>query len=123
MRIRIGEQARVYTYPEVKKMIEDDRKKTKEDFAKVVDDMVAIQVSDQLRVMTYVYMNVLADMGLQKAGMEDFLFKIADYSEEMNNSRIGFTELQKRIVDMMGYDIEDPERDVTFNNAVQKLKA
>ena len=122
MRVAWGPQARTYTYKEVKEMIEDVKTQMKEGFAKTVNDMVQIQMSDQLLTMTYVYLNALADMGLQKGGMENFLGNVANYADEMNDGSIGFTELSKRIENILGYELEDPNREETLNGAIQKMR-
>ena len=122
MRVAWGPQARTYTYKEVKEMIEDVKTQMKEGFAKTVNDMVQIQLSDQLLTMTYVYLNALADMGLQKGGMENFLGNVADYSDKMNDGSVGFTELAERIENILGYELEDPNREDTLNEAIQKMR-
>lgn len=122
MRVAWGPQARTYTYKEVKEMIEDVKTQMKEGFAKTVNDMVQIQMSDQLLTMTYVYLNALADMGLQKGGMENFLGNVANYADEMNDGSVGFTELAERIENILGYELEDPNREDTLNEAIQKMK-
>lgn len=123
MRVAWGPQARTYTYKEVKEMIEDVKTQMKEGFAKTVNDMVQIQMSDQLLTMTYVYLNALADMGLQKGGMENFLSNVANYADGMNDGSVGFTELAERIENILGYELEDPNREDTLNKAIQKMKA
>lgn len=122
MRVAWGPQARTYTYKEVKEMIEDVKTQMKEGFAKTVNDMVQIQMSDQLLTMTYVYLNALADMGLQKGGMENFLGNVANYADGMNDGSVGFTELAERIENILGYELEDPNREDTLNEAIQKMK-
>lgn len=103
-------------------MIEDVKTQMKEGFAKTVNDMVQIQMSDQLLTMTYVYLNALADMGLQKGGMENFLGNVANYADGMNDGSVGFTELAERIENILGYELEDPNREDTLNEAIQKMK-
>lgn len=122
MRVAWGPQARTYTHKEVKEMIEDVKTQMKEGFAKTVNDMVQIQMSDQLLTMTYVYLNALADMGLQKGGMENFLGNVANYADGMNDGSVGFTELAERIENILGYELEDPNREDTLNEAIQKMK-
>lgn len=127
MQVTCGKMARLYTYKEVKaavdEAVKDVRQQMKEGFAKSVEEVVQVQLMDELLTLTYVYLNVLADMGLQKVGMEDFLSRVAEYSDRMNDGDLGFSELHDRIVGMLGYELEDPGREETLNKAIQKMKA
>lgn len=127
MQVTCGKMARLYTYKEVKtevdEAVKEVRQQMKEGFAKSVDDVVQVRLMDELLTLTYVYLNVLADMGLQKAGMEDLLARVAEYSDGMNNGSVGFSELRDRIVGILGYELEDPGREETLNKAIQKMKA
>lgn len=127
MQVTCGKMARLYTYKEVKaevdEAVKEVRQQMKEGFAKSVDEVVQVQLMDELLTLTYVYLNVLADMGLQKAGMEDLLARVAEYSDGMNNGSVGFSELHDRIVSILGYELEDPGREETLNKAIQKMKA
>lgn len=102
-------QARVYTWPDVKEMLDQQRA----DLVKVFEGKAAIlaeaDVLDQLKTLTIIYLSCLADMGLQKIGMEDFLVRVAEYSDKLNNGSEDYLQMEERIEKILGYKLTDKE--------------
>lgn len=111
IRAKVGPQARVFTYPEVMEIlgnaVAEVRAEYEHKFTQKAQVLAQADIADHEKALTILYLNVLADMGLQRGGMENFLTRVADYAERLNAEDIEYDVMRKRIEDLLGYELHD----------------
>lgn len=102
--------ARVYTAQEVKAIVQE----VKMSFARKFEEKAAIlaeaDVADQNKILTVIYLSCLMDMGLQKGGMENFMERVADACEAINEDETGaevYNKMKDRVEGTLGYSLFD----------------
>ena len=98
---------RVYTYPEVRKLLEDQRKRMIEEVDKKQDVIRDAMVYDEMLTNMYVHLETLRRMGFQRGALENFIFRVAEVSDEINSDQLDYADLEKGIDDLLGYHLKD----------------
>lgn len=97
-------RGRVYTYPEVKEMMDEFARECAKNQEVLSDALCA----DHERVMLALCLRALQIQGFQKAPLERLMGEIARLSDEVNNSTIDYErDVLKPVEDALGYPLED----------------
>lgn len=98
---------RVYTYPEVRKLLEDQRKRMIEEVDKKQDVIRDAMVYDEILTNMYIHLETLRRMGFQRGALENFILRVAEVSDEINSDQLDYADLEKGIDDLLGYHLKD----------------
>ena len=104
MNITQMKRGRVYTWPEVQKIVDDIKTSVVKNQEAIFDAMCA----DHERSMLLLCLRALQRQGFQKAPLERLMMEIADLSEAVNAGLLNYDEdIRKPVEDCLGYEICD----------------
>ena len=107
MQITYNHTARVYTWPEVKKIVEETKKATADAILRNRDVMTEALTADHEKAMLILCLRALQMDGFQKIPMERMMTRIADMVEDMAAGKIDYNkDIVEPVEGCLGYKIE-----------------
>lgn len=98
---------RVYTYPEVKALVDEAKKLTSEAILKNQEPLNKALAADHERAMLTLCLRAVQLEGFQKAPMERMMGRIADMTDQLEAEELDWErDILNPVEDCLGYKIE-----------------
>lgn len=107
MNISIAKEARLYTWKEVREMLDDQRKAMIEEVSRKQDVIADARLYDEKLTDMYMHCETLRRMGFQKGALMNFILRLADLSEEVNDGNVDYRDIEKAVDDCLGCHLRD----------------
>ncbi len=107
MKIGVKPMGRVYTYPEVRELLKEQRLKMIEEVSKKQDVIRDARLYDEKLTDMYLHLETLRRMGFQRIPLENFIMGVADLSDEINAGKVDYKDIENGIDDYLGYHLRD----------------
>lgn len=107
MKIGLKPMARVYTYPEVRELLKEQRIKMIEEVSRKQDVIADARLYDEKLTDMYLHLETLRRMGFQRKALENFILKVAELSDEINSGELDYKEMESGLDDYLGYHLRD----------------
>jgi len=107
MIISQGFRGRVYTYPEVKALVDEAKKLTADAIMKNQEPLNKALCADHEKTMLVLCLRALQMDGFQKAPMERMMDRIAEMTDRLNNETMDYVkDVLNPVEECLGYPIE-----------------
>lgn len=107
MQITYNHTARVYTWPEVKKIVEETKKETADAILRNRDVMTDALTADHEKAMLILCLRALQMDGFQKIPMERMMTRIADMADKLEAGTLDWErDIMGPVEACLGYSIE-----------------
>lgn len=106
--IQRGPHGRVYTYPEVKALVNEAKKLTSEAIMKNQEPLNKALAADHERAMLTLCLRAVQLEGFQKVPMERLMDRVADMAEGLQAGKVDYDkDIRGPVEECLGYSIED----------------
>lgn len=107
MNVSIAREARLYTWKEVREMLDDQRKDMIEKIYRKRDVIADVRLYDEKLTDMYMHCETLRRMGFQKGALMNFIMSLAELSDEVNAGKIDWEDIENAVDDCLGCSLQD----------------
>lgn len=107
MKIGVKPMGRVYTYPEVKQMLFDQRMAMIEEMSRKKDVIADARLYDEKLTDMYLHVESLRRMGFSRDDVFEFIYGVADISEEINSDQLDYKDMESGVDEFLGCHLKD----------------